>query len=233
MSSKKVLVLAGGRGTRLQEVLKGLPKPLANINGIPFISFLISKLIAEGYKNFIFSLYFNSEKLIEYLEQERFKLLKGCSIEFCVEAEPLGTGGAISFVVSKLRIKGFFLVVNADSLLENGYFLVGQSECNAIGLVKVKNISRYGKVAFDETFMITNFYEKSEISEPGFINAGIYHLHSDLFENYTFNKYSLEKEMFPKLVESRSLKAVLLESSFIDIGVPDDYNKFCLENNSK
>lgn len=229
-NSKPVIILAGGFGTRLQGILKGLPKPLADINGTPFISYLLLKLVEEGYNNFILSLYYESGKLIEYIENVRNTIFQNCFIRYCIEPQPLGTGGAISFVLSNQKINGNFLVVNADTLLNNGYFLVGQSDGNAIGLVSVPNVSRYGKVVFDETLSVTNFCEKSDFSEFGYINAGIYHLNSNLFDIKSINPYSLEMGLFPKLAESKGMKAVLLESLFIDIGVPDDYYKFCSEN---
>lgn len=157
-------------------------------------------------------------------------IFQNCFISYCIEPQPLGTGGAISFILSNQGINGRFLVVNADTLLNNGYFLVGQSVGNAIGLVSVPNVSRYGKVVFDETLSVTNFCEKSEISESGYINAGIYHLHNNLFDINSIHPYSLEMGLLPKLAEIKGMKAVLLESLFIDLGVPDDYYKVCSEN---
>jgi len=226
--SKPVIILAGGFGTRLQNILKGLPKPLADINGRPFVSFLVERLRFEGYNNFIFSLYYEADKIIEFIERE--KKLKNCSVQYCIEPKPLGTGGAIAFAVFKQKIIGNFLVVNADTILENGYKIVGQQESNTIGLIKVNNTSRYGKIVFDESFLVQSFNEKKEDSEPGYINAGIYNLNSQLFLNNDEPPFSLESQLFPALVTKQCLHAVLLESSFIDIGVPDDYYKFCSIN---
>jgi D-glycero-alpha-D-manno-heptose 1-phosphate guanylyltransferase len=228
--NKPVIILAGGFGTRLQGVLKGLPKPLANIKGRPFISFLIEKLITEGYNNFIFSLFYESEKIIEFIEKEKRTSLKKCSVQYCIEPKPLGTGGAVSFAVSKLKINGYFLVVNADTILEYGYKMIGKEERITIGLVKVDNMSRYGKVTFDDSLLVQSFNEKKEDFEPGYINAGIYNLNSQLFCNNPEPPFSLENHLFVELVAMKCMYAVLFESSFIDIGVPDDYYKFCSKN---
>jgi D-glycero-alpha-D-manno-heptose 1-phosphate guanylyltransferase len=225
--SKPVLILAGGFGTRLQTVLGGLPKPLADINGSPFISFLIKKLIQEGYNNFIFSLFYKPEKIVDFIENSKKTILRNCMVDYCIDPQPLGTGGAICLAVKTKKVEGAFLIVNADTILEHGYKTVGQSKENTIGLVKVDNMSRYGRVIFDDSFLVQDFIEKKVDSGSGYINAGIYNLHSQLFFNYPETSFSLESHLFPELVKKQSLYATLIESSFIDIGVPYDYYKFC------
>jgi NDP-sugar pyrophosphorylase family protein len=233
LNSKPVIVLAGGFGTRLQGILKGLPKPLADIKGTPFLKYLFLKLLEEGYDNFIVSLYYEADKIIEYIDSLKNGILEDSTIVYCVEPKPLGTGGAISYIVSELNLTDNFLVVNADTLLHTGYRELGASDSMAIGLLKVEDTSRYGKVEFDDKNRIVKFVEKKPAREAGYINAGVYNLDAQIFKNWNGINCSLETEIFPKLVANQQLKGIIIQSSFIDIGVPEDYYKFCSENKSK
>ena len=69
----KLLVLAGGFGTRLQSVLKGCPKPLADVNGQPFIKFLFQDWINNGFNDFILSLHFEAQMIIDFVIDEKKK----------------------------------------------------------------------------------------------------------------------------------------------------------------
>ena len=104
--NKPLVILAGGFGTRLQSVLKGNPKPLADINGTPFLQLLFINWIEQGFSKFILSLHFESEKIIRLVEELKNTILATCEVNYVVEEEPLGTGGAISYVVKELNLEG-------------------------------------------------------------------------------------------------------------------------------
>jgi NDP-sugar pyrophosphorylase family protein len=233
MNTKPVIILAGGFGTRLQGILKGRPKPLADINGTPFLKYLFNKLISEGYNDFIISLHYESNQIIEYVEKLRYDLLKNSKIRYFVEPKPMGTGGAISYIVDQLNLKDRFLVVNADTLLGGGYKFLGSFDTDVIALLEVKDTSRYGSVELDSHDRIIRFREKKQSGEPGLINAGVYNLNSQIFKDRNGIVYSLELTILPKLILEKKLKGAKIQTSFIDIGVPKDYNKFCSENKSK
>lgn len=232
MNKKLVIILAGGFGTRLQGILRGLPKPLADINGTPFLTYLFDKLLTEGYNEFVISLYYESEQIIEYVEKLRDGLLKDSKISYCVEPKPMGTGGAISYIVDQLNLKCRFLVVNADTLLGGGYGFLGSFETDVIALLEVEDTSRYGAVQVDPNDRITRFLEKKQVGGCGLINAGIYNLSPEIFIDKVGIVCSLELDIFPKMISEKKLMGTKINTSFIDIGVPDDYNKFCSENNS-
>ena len=233
MIFKPVIILAGGFGSRLQGILKGLPKPLADINGTPFLKYLFKRLLTEGYNEFIISLYYESDQIIGYVEKLRNEFLKNCKISYCIEPNPLGTGGAISFVVDQLNLKERFLVVNADTLLGSGYGFLGSFDTDIIALLEVENTSRYGTVEIDSHDRILRFLEKKQSDGPGLINAGVYNLSPQIFKGSTGIVCSMEQNIFPKLILEKKLKGSKIQTSFIDIGVPDDYNKFCSENKSQ
>ena len=99
-----------------------------------------------------------------------------------------------------------------------------------IAILKVEDTARYGTVLFDSNLMIKEFIEKKVNQGEGYINAGIYKLNKKYFSNWNGQPYSIEANLFPDLIMQAKLKAVILNTSFIDIGVPDDYNKFCTLN---
>lgn len=222
-----IIILAGGFGTRLKNVLNGLPKPLADINGTPFLKILLLQWIESGCKNFIFSLHYQSQKIIDYIESNKSGFLKNCNIHYVIEEMPLGTGGAVKNTLSCLKIKGEFIVLNADTWLEIGHSALIFTKSNSIAVVKKVDSSRFGSVHFDENKMITKFEEKKANNFSGFINAGIYKLNSYIFENFKKDIFSIETDLFPIMLNINKLNAIILETNFIDIGIPEDYNKFC------
>jgi len=227
LNPKTVIILAGGFGTRLQTVTKDLPKPLANINGTPFIKYLIENLLKDGYNNFIFSLYHKADKIILYIEELKKTILKNVNILYSIENQPLGTGGAIKFAISNYQVSDYFLVVNADTLLGNGYNLIGLNNNNSIGLVYSTDTTRYGRVLLGLNNIIYQFLEKNDQQISGYINAGVYNLNKNVFNKTEKLVFSLESEIFPNLIFNRQLNAVILDTDFIDIGIPEDYYKFC------
>ncbi len=230
LKSNPVIILAGGFGTRLKNILNGLPKPLANINGKPFLFFLLKNLVEEGFNDFVFSLHYKSELIIEIVKSFQSNILMNCKIQFVVEQTPMGTGGAISYINTILEMEDNFIVVNADTWIESGYGLINNSNEDVIAILKVEDTSRYGTVLFDSNFNIKQFIEKKENQGEGYINAGIYKLNKKYFSNWNGQPYSIEASLFPDLVKQSKLKAMILNTSFIDIGVPVDYNKFCTLN---
>lgn len=137
----------------------------------------------------------------------------------------MGTGGAVAYAVRQLGLTGSFFVTNADTWLETGFEQVLEASIPAMSIVRVENSERYGAVRVQDG-TIVSFEEKQNSSGPGWINAGFYHLHADLFQAWDGRPFSLEREMFPKLVATGQLHAVYLETQFIDIGIPEDYHRF-------
>lgn len=222
----EVIILAGGFGTRLKSITGNNPKPLADINGKPFLFFLLQNLIKQGFNDFIFSLHYEANKIIEFIESEKFNLLNNCKLQYFIEPEPLGTGGAISYILSQTYLKNSFLVINSDTWLDHGHNLVASLEPDIIGLVEVDDVSRYGLVEINDKGIITRFIEKKEKKLSGIINAGIYNISKSNFLNNVF-KYSIEDILIPKMVNQGLLKGIIIKSTFIDIGIPEDYDKFC------
>jgi D-glycero-alpha-D-manno-heptose 1-phosphate guanylyltransferase len=223
----RIIVLAGGFGTRLQSVVSGVPKALAPIGQVPFLYLQIEHWIAQGLRSYVFLLHYQADLIIRFLEDEKNGLLKYCQVSYVVEPSPMDTGGAVAYAVKQLKLEESFLLTNADTWLGTGINEMANSSESSMAVVWLSDASRYGQVQFNEMFKITSFSEKCSVHAPGWINAGLCKLSTDLFKNWDGQPFSLERHTFPKLVAEGLLKAVPIQNDFIDIGIPGDYFNFC------
>lgn len=228
MTDRSLFVLAGGFGTRLRSVVAEVPKALAPVGDVPFLHLQIEHWKNQGLKSFVFLLHHQADLIADFLRNEQNGLLKDCEVQWLVEPEPMGTGGALAYAVERLNISNDFLATNADTWLGTGIKEVWQAASPAVVVVKVGDAGRYGSVQFDDNNTITAFHEKSSTIGAGWINAGLCHLNAGLFKDWNHEPFSLERMSFTMWVARGILKAVPLQSNFIDIGVPGDYFRFCL-----
>lgn len=226
-NSLTLMVLAGGFGTRLRSVVSEIPKALAPIGPTPFLSLQIAQWKAQGVRSFVFLLYYQADQVISFIKQHESDLLRDCAVTWLIEPEPLGTGGAIAYAIQTLRLTDHFLLTNADTWLGGGVRELAAAECPAISVVRVSDASRYGQIRFEASHRVTSFEEKANAPGAGWINAGMYKLHAEHFSGWDGKPFSLERVVLEKLTSESQLKAVPLDVDFIDIGVPDDYLRFC------
>lgn len=223
----RLLVLAGGFGTRLSSVVSDVPKALAPINGVPFLQLQLQHWLKQGLREFTFLLYHQADQIIHFLKQQQLELLKDCKLDWVIEPIPLDTGGAVANAVQKLNFEGNFLITNADTWLGSGVHELTQSKPPSMAVVNFADVSRYGQVHFDLKNNVISFDEKKAVPSEGWINAGMYYFSSNFFENWDGKPFSLERDFFKALLKKRYLKAIPLDTDFIDIGVPEDYRFFC------
>ena len=222
-----LLVLAGGFGTRLRSAVSEVPKPLALVEGRPYLAYLMDVWYEQGMRSFIFLLHHQAGLIAAFLAAaEKAGFWPGSQIRLLVEPEPMGTGGAVAFAVRELGLEGSFLVANADTWLGSGLQAMTDAPVPAMAVIAVPDTVRYGHVRV-ESNKIVAFEEKQSSSGPGLINAGLYHLKADLFQNWDGHAFSMERELFPAIVSANKLVAVPLKTDFIDIGIPEDYFRFC------
>jgi D-glycero-alpha-D-manno-heptose 1-phosphate guanylyltransferase len=218
----EAIVLAGGLGTRLRSVIRDIPKPMAPINGKPFLEYILKYLKVNGVKKVVLSVGYKWEEI-----EERFKNeYSGIKICYSVEKEPLGTGGGIKKSIEYIDSDKFFLL-NGDTLFNvplNEIFRYDDRGTKLImSLKRLKNIDRYGRVTRENQF-ITGFHEKGCYVE-GEINGGVYLVSKKIFEGYeTKLKFSFEQFIQENYI-NLSIKGVVFDEYFIDIGVPEDYKK--------
>jgi D-glycero-alpha-D-manno-heptose 1-phosphate guanylyltransferase len=221
----EAIILAGGLGTRLRSVVADVPKCMAPVNGIPFISYIITGLQKQGITRFIFSLGYKSEIVIEYLDAHFDSLEKA----YIIEEEPLGTGGAIKEACHYAEDENV-LIFNGDTLFDidlekfSAFHLQQQAVCS-LALKPMTNFSRYGAVDIDASHTVTAFHEK-QFCESGLINGGIYALQVKAIAAAPLpEKFSFEKDFLEKNTGTGNLSALAFDNYFIDIGIPEDYER--------
>ena len=129
--------------------------------------------------------------------------------------------------INELVIRESFLVINADTWLGSGLKLINSSKLCSIAAIQVQDSSRYGTLKILDN-NIVGFSEKDPKIKAGWINAGLYHMHPKNFKKpESYKKFSMEEVILPKIAEEGNLYSVCLDTDFIDIGIPEDYLKFC------
>lgn len=221
----EAIILAGGLGTRLREAVPDLPKCMAPVAGKPFISFVIDALRMQGVEHFIFSLGYKADAIENYLK-EHYPTL---SYSVAIEEEPLGTGGAIQLVIQKAQTENV-LIANGDTLfrIQHKDLLAVHQKNNAectLALKPMHNFDRYGVVELDATNKVVSFKEKQHYTE-GLINGGVYLVSKTAFLSRKLPfKFSFEKEYLEAFCQEGKFFGAVQEGYFIDIGIPEDYNK--------
>jgi D-glycero-alpha-D-manno-heptose 1-phosphate guanylyltransferase len=225
MRVKEAIILAGGLGTRLQGILPDLPKCMAPVNGKPFLTFVLDYLEVQGINKVILSVGYRNDQIINYFKNRYHSIL----IEYVIETQPLGTGGAVKLAFDKC-IQHEAFVVNGDTYftpdlqaMEN---LHSESHADiTIGVKHLAETSRYGLIKSDGTGRIKEFSEKDISSGSGWINGGIYLVNKQIFNDFHQPKFSLENDLFKVSCSEMQMQAFKTDAFFLDIGIPEDYAK--------
>ena len=242
---EKAIILAGGFGTRLRPAVDDRPKVLAPAAGKPFIEYLLAYLEYQGIKHVILSVGYLGELVqAEVGSGSRWGLV----IEYVIEKEPLGTGGALKY--SSLGVQGPFFALNGDTLFQVSLLKLWQCHKNhrAIATMSLRTIPwverddyhQRGCVTMDSYGNIRGFDEKpgpardpspfSGSSDDILTNGGIYVLtHEALASLETGQVASIERDVFPALAAKGQLAGCLQSGYFIDIGTPQSLALFELD----
>jgi D-glycero-alpha-D-manno-heptose 1-phosphate guanylyltransferase len=221
-NSIEVIILAGGLGTRLREVVKDVPKPMATICGKPFLWYIFDWLKEYKVRLAIVSAGSGSEKIIEYFGRK----FQGIPVFYAVEEFRLGTGGAVMYALRYTQGENV-LIVNGDTYFPvdlNNFSLFHKNNKGKISLALklMRDFSRYGSVECHNN-IITRFNEKKYCND-GLINGGIYLINRTFIEAKNLPEiFSFEKELLEKEAGSGNLGCMVFDNPFIDIGVPEDY----------
>ena len=225
IADTKVLLLVGGRGTRLRSVVPSAPKPLASVGDRSFLELLVRQLRNQGFSNLVMCSGYLADQIEgEFGDGSNF----GVSIAYSRESSPMGTGGAVKLAArTQLQTPSNFLVMNGDSFIEIDLkkflsFHLLNRNLVTMAVRSVENAGRYGTVQLGENERITGFNEKTGIDAPGLVNAGVYAFNDEVLENFPDGPFNLEQDVFPQLVQ-KGIYAQKTEGMFIDIGTPEDY----------
>tara|TARA_B100000795_G_C22751444_1_gene419604 strand:+ start:388 stop:1110 length:723 start_codon:yes stop_codon:yes gene_type:complete len=222
----ELMVLCGGQGTRLKNVLNGKPKILALINNNPFISFLLKKFENEKVKKVIFCTGYKHEQVFKWVSQKYTGLI---NISFSKENEVLGTGGALLNALDKITSDNF-IVINGDTLVDVDLKSIMefhiQNNANAtIGLFTADHEKdSYGSVTINKNNCVTSFSEKAKknTENMSYINAGVYVFNKNFLSNLNIleRPYSIEYELIPNSLSQNNIYGFVDVQKFYDIGTP-------------
>jgi D-glycero-alpha-D-manno-heptose 1-phosphate guanylyltransferase len=220
----EAIILAGGLGTRLRTEVADRPKVMAEINNQPFLNYLLDYLNNHHVRRVVLA----TGYLHDYIEKYYGDKFKSLQIDYSVEEEPLGTGGAIKQALTKIAAEQV-LILNGDTFFAINLELLMEHHKShhadiTIALKAMRNISRYGIVRV-QSHRIISFEEKKKVEE-GYINAGVYAANQSLFAAIDLpDKFSFEEDFLKKYIAELNMHAYVSDAYFIDIGVPEDYQR--------
>lgn len=223
------VVLAGGLGSRLRTVVADRPKPMAVVNGRPFLEYLLDYWGGQGVSRFILSV----GHLKEMIGAHFGAAYRGKAVEYVSEERPLGTGGALLQTLAEKELGSTFLLLNGDT-----FFRVPMADFSAFHKLKDSDLSiamrragvvgRYGGMAVGTDGRVTDFSERGKLGK--WSNGGVYLLNRSMFACDIpwehGSKVSLEAEILPYILTSgKEIFGFHCDEDFIDIGIPEDYQR--------
>ena len=225
-SKTTAVILAGGLGTRLKSTVGDCPKPLAPINGRPFLDYQIAQLARAGLTEIVLCVGYGAQDIVDALGGQ----CHGARLRYVRDWPLRGTGGALRNVLPALSTQSV-LVVNGDSYsaadlsaFATAHAANPAAKCSML-LAWREDRDAYGGVTLAEDRRITAFHEKRDGIGAGYVNAGVY-----LFQRPTLAEIpqdrvvSLERDTLPKMI-GRGLWGWVDAAEFVDIGTPDNYRR--------
>lgn len=224
-AAKQCVILVGGLGTRLGSLTENCPKPLLPVAGVSFLEHLIRQVHRFGYRNFVLLAGYRAEMVEEFAADLQGRL--DCNIHVIAEPVQLGTGGALKYAEQSLAER--FLLMNGDSFFDIDLAaFVERSRAHpdavSMALRMVPDASRYGVVRLEHERVVA-FAERPDGPGPGLVNAGIYSVPRNVVDYIQQGFCSLEKDVFPLILESGRFYGYVFDGAFVDIGIKEDLQK--------
>lgn len=220
----KAIILSGGLGTRLRNVVKDVPKPMAPIGERPFLDYVLASLHGAPISEVVIAAGYKATAIANYFAEKPSNL----PVRVVVENKPLGTGGAFRQVCNTFDSSEFVLAMNGDTI--NLVDFAAFCDCHPFDadmrllLRKVENTKRYGRANIHEG-KIFGFEEKTE-GKNGWINGGVYLFRAGILQDKTLpDSFSFETEYLEKRIADLKVDAYFSDSYFLDIGIPEDYER--------
>ena len=223
--TREAMILAGGLGSRLRAVVADRPKPLADIKGRPFLTFLLDQLLRYGVQRAVLCVGYLGE-VVPPILGDRYG---GMELLYSFETSALGTGGALRNAATLVQSDDV-LAMNGDSFCDVDLRALREQHgvwgaTATLAVLQRDDRRRSGTVTLDPSGRITAFESRPAVATAGLINAGIYMLHRRALDAIPSDrKVSLEDEIFPMLAARRTLFGWPVEGRFIDIGTPESYD---------
>jgi D-glycero-alpha-D-manno-heptose 1-phosphate guanylyltransferase len=217
----EAIILAGGLGTRLKHIVSNVPKPMAPINGKPFLEYVLDDLETKGINHVIMAVCHMKDVIINHFGNE----YKGIFIDYSIETNPLLTGGAIKQATNFCKEESFF-VINGDTFFDVDLQAIIQQHIHdendvTIAVKRMKDFDRYGCVVIKDRKIIA--FKEKQFCQYGYINGGIYYINKKTIKSIEKKTFSFENDFMEKQCKYLKIGACIDSGYFIDIGIAADY----------
>ena len=222
--STAVVIMAGGKGTRLEPFTNVLPKPLVPINEKPVIEHIIERFVKNRFNNFFITLNYKSKILKAYFQETKPKF----KLSFIDEPKPLGTAGGLSLLGSKLKKP--FIVTNCDTIIDVNFddlinFHITNSNDVTLVVSSKEHIIPYGTCKLTKKGYLQKIIEKPKFDF--FVNVGLYVLNPNLIKLIPKNK-TYDMTDFIQMIKTKKKQVGVYpidDESWIDVGQWSEYHK--------
>ena len=220
MKNYDLVILAGGKSTRIKKLLKNQPKPLAKFSNFFFLDYLLFSV-----SKFLFKKIYIIAGYKGHLIKKKYhnKLINMSKIHVIIEKKLKGTGGALSEL--KNKVKNNFFLVNGDTILNIDFFKlvknIKKSFIGSIALVKNKNYKSNKKLSSLSINSKNSLIFSKKNSN--LMNGGVYFFKKKFLKKIENKNLSLENEIIPKLIDKKKLTGKIFNNFFLDIGTPKNF----------
>jgi NDP-sugar pyrophosphorylase family protein len=221
--SRRAVILAGGRGTRLRPYTVVLPKPLMPIGEYPILEVIVRQLINAGFDHITMAVNHQAEIIKAFFQNgERW----GVRIDYSLEEQPLGTMGPLRLISD---LPDSFLVMNGDILSDLDYASFHDEHVSRRDLFTISSMKRehridYGVLEANELGNLVAFREKPHTTYQ--VSMGIYMLSSPVLERIPSGRaYGFDNLMLDLLEAGQPARVQPFDGYWLDIGRPDDYER--------
>ena len=230
--AREAILLVGGKGTRLRPLTVHTPKPMVPAAGVPFLTHQLARARAAGVEHVVLATSYLAEVFEPYFGDGSSL---GLSLEYVTEREPLGTGGAIRNVASRLASGPDepVLVFNGDILTGLDIRALAASHATSgadvsLHLTRVEDPRAFGLVPTDGSGRVTAFLEKPQTPQEivtDQINAGAYIFRRSVIDTIPAGRpVSVERETFPGLLaDGAHLQGMVDSTYWLDLGTPQAF----------
>jgi len=224
------VILAGGLGTRLRSAVPDLPKPMAPINGRPFLEHQLNYWIDQGIDHFVLSVGYRHEVISNHFGNT----YRSAHIDYAIETSPLGTGGGMLLASAHIDRNDSFLLLNGDTyfaveLKKLIDFSLLHSSDWCFSLFRAQEVDRYMGMDVGPDGHIESLKSGSLCKIGGLANGGAYWVNGKALDHFKWpdnTKTSLEDDILPfAALSGQFLFGLEFPGTFIDIGVPNDFRR--------
>jgi NDP-sugar pyrophosphorylase family protein len=219
--SKRAVILAGGKGTRLRPYTIELPKPLVPIGDYPILEIIIRQLARNGFDHVTITVNHQAEMIKTFFGDGSKWNLK---IDYSLEEKALSTMGPLSLITD---LPDHFLVMNGDILTDLNYDEFYQAHVAANNIFTIssyvrEHVNLYGVLESDANNKLTDFKEKPVTRFE--VSMGIYMLSKAVLDHIPHNKpYGFDHLMLDLIKAEKNASVRQFDGYWLDIGRPDDY----------